>query len=227
MLTLYYSPGACSLAPHVALEEAGVPYEIRLVSIAEGSHKSAAYRAINPRERVPTMIIEGTAVTEVPALLAHVASLRPELTLMPRPGSLEHARCFELMAFLSSSLHIAYAQLWRPERFLTGHPDLQELPSGFGREAIQTLNHEIDSRVAGPWALGEHYTIADCYLLPFYRWGARIGLPMADACPRWTRWCSQMVTRPAVQRAIEREGVGFDWAPEPQLMAGGKARPDR
>lgn len=212
MLTLFYSPGACSLAPHVALEECGVRYEARRVSIAEGAHKTAAYRSINARGRVPTMIIEGRAVTEVPALLAHIAALRPELALVPLPGTLDHARCFELMAFLSSSLHIAYAQLWRPERFLPDHPDQQQLLSAVGRKAIEAFNDDVEERLTGPWALGEHYSIADAYLLPFYRWGVRIGLPMATACPGWARWSSRMVARPAVRRAVEREGIGFDWA---------------
>jgi glutathione S-transferase len=122
------------------------------------------------------------------------------------------------MAFLSSSLHIAYAQLWRPERFLAGHPQEQELLSRLGRDAIRSFNHEIDRRLAGPWALGERYTVADAYLLPFFRWGVLIGLDMAEACPRWALWCSQMVARPAVRRAIEREGIGFDWVPDPRRL---------
>ena len=213
MLTLYYSPGACSLAPHVALEETGVPFEARRVAIADGAHKTAHYRAINPRERVPALAIDGEVVTEVPALLGYVAALRPELQLTPPPGSLDQARCLELMAFLSSSLHIAYAQLWRPERFVSEDFEQRELFSALGGEAVERFNAEIESRLVGPWALGDPYSIADAYLLPFYRWGLRIGLAMADQCPRWTQWCARMVARPAVQRVLEREGIGSAWAP--------------
>jgi glutathione S-transferase len=214
MLTLYYSPGACSIAPHVVLEEIGIDYDVRRVSIADGEHKSAAYRDINPQARVPSLMIDGQVVTEVPALLAYIASLRPERGLIPVGGSLDQARCFELLAFLSSSLHIAYAQLWRPERFLSDDFERQDLFSALGREAIQRFNAEIEERLVGPWAMGETYTVADAYLLPFYRWGVRIGLDMVATCPRWSRWATRMTARAAVRSVIEREGIGLDWVPD-------------
>ena len=219
MLILYYSPGACSMAPHIALEEAGIPFEARPVAIADGAHKTPSYRAINPRERVPALVIDEQVVTEVPALLGYVAALRPELELVPPAGSLDQARCLELLAFLSSSLHIAYAQLWRPERFLSEDFGQRDRFSALGREAVERLNAEVESRLVGLWALGDRYTVADAYLLPFYRWGVRIGLAMGDTCPRWTRWCAQMVARPAVKRVLDREGLGSDWAPQARLPA--------
>lgn len=204
---LYYSPGACSLAPHILLEETRIPFEARSVNITDGEHRTAQYRAINPRQRVPSMMVGGTLVTEVPALLAYVASLRPEAKLLPSPGTIEYARCFELVAFLSSSLHVAYAQFRRPERFLPkAFPD-PEVFVEQGRLNSLGFYREIEDRLSSGWAMGKQYTIADAYLFPFYFWGPRLGLNMAVDCPRWTAWKDRMLLRPAVQRAAAREGL--------------------
>ena len=127
MLKLFYSPGACSLAPHVVLEELALEYEGHPVLIAEGENLSEEYLKINPRGRVPTLIAHGTAITEVPAILTYLASLKPEAGLVPPYASLDLAKTYELVAWLSSTLHIAYAQLWRPERFLPEGAEWQVL----------------------------------------------------------------------------------------------------
>lgn len=214
MLILYYSPGACSMAPHIALEESGLPFEARRVSIADGEHRSPQYAAINPLRRVPALVVDGDAVTEAPALLAFIASLRPERALMPAPGSLEFARCLEMTAFLSSSLHIAYGQYWRPERFLPEDCRDKDAFVAAGLANIRGLSAEVETRwLRGPWALGDRFSIADAHLFPFYRAGARAGLPMADDFPRWTDWLGRMLDRPAVRRVVDREEIGLDWVP--------------
>ena len=207
MLTLYHSPAACSLAVHIVLEETGIPFESVLVDLTSGAHRTPEYRAINPRERVPALAIDGDVVTEVPALLSYVSSLRPEAGLVPPPGTLAFARCFEWLAFLSSSVHIFYAQFRRPQRFLP--PDFPD-PDAFieqGRVHTEALYREIEGRISGPWALGADYSLADPYLLPFFLWGGRVGLDMATDCPRWSEWKARMVARPAVARALAREGL--------------------
>ena len=93
-LILYYAPTACSIAPHIALEEIGVPFEPRRIDLAKGEQASPEFMALSPLGRVPTMIIDGEAVTEVPALLTYVASLRPEVGLTPAAG---HARLCPLL----------------------------------------------------------------------------------------------------------------------------------
>jgi glutathione S-transferase len=210
MLTLFYSPGACSLAPHLLLEELAIEFERRPILIAEGEHLSEEYLAINPRGRVPTLIADGTIITEVPAILTYVASLQPEAGLLPPAGSVELGKAYELAAWLSSTLHIAYAQLWRPERFLPQGADPSILVE-HARILIRRHNGEVEDWIKGPWVLGSAYSIADAYLLPFYRWGNRIGLAMSQDHPRWAAWTRRMLERPAVARAISTEGISqFD-----------------
>ena len=210
MLTLYYSPGACSLAPHVLLEELGLEFELRRVVVAERENFSPDYLRINPRGRVPTLAAGGELITEVPAILVYLASLRPEAGVLPPAGSIALARALELAAWLSSTLHIAYAQLWRPERFLPDSADPAVLVD-HARPLIERCCAEVETRLVGPWAIGESWSIADAYLLPFYRWGNRIGLAMSSDYPRWAGWTRRMLDRPAVARAIATEGIAqFD-----------------
>jgi glutathione S-transferase len=210
MLTLYYSPGACSLGPQILLEEAAIDCQRRCIPMAENAHLTAEYLAINPRARVPALEIDGRVVTEGPAIMAYLATLKPDRGFLPTAGSLAFAESLEWMAWLSSSLHISYGLYWRPERFL---PDGVEntLVVDKGLNLIKQQNLEIEDRLVGAWVLGNQYSIADCYLFAFYRWGVRIGLPMARLYPRWTAWTDAMLGRAAVQRAIAVEGIGTDW----------------
>jgi glutathione S-transferase len=131
----------------------------------------------------------------------------PGAGLVPLTGTIEYARCFEFLAFLSSSVHIGYAQFRRPGRFLPPDPAGEEAFVEQGRLNTRALYLEIERRIVDPWVLGPRYRMADAYLLPFYLWGPRLGLAMAEDCPRWTAWKDRMLERPAVRRALEREGI--------------------
>ncbi len=205
MHVLYYSPGACSLAPHILLEEVGVSFEARRINIADREHVRGDYRAINPRMRVPALRISGTIVTEVPALLYYIAGLRPELDLLPASGCIDLAKCAEFVAFLSSSVHVSYAQFRRPERFLP--PDFAHADAVIeqGRKNTVGFYYEIESMLpADGWVLGSRYGIVDAYLLPFFLWGPRLGLSMSRSFPRWTALVTRLLERPPVIRAIQR-----------------------
>src|SRR5579871_432375 len=114
-LKLYYSPGACSLASHVVLHELCVPFTAVRIVIAEGAHLRPEYLAINPRGRVPTLIVDGIPVTENSAILTWLG--QQDSRLFPAPGTLAAARASEWLAWLTSAVHIAFAQVWRGARF--------------------------------------------------------------------------------------------------------------
>src|SRR6476659_3180748 len=94
-LILYYAPNACSIAPHIALEEIGVPFETRRIDLAKGEQTSEAFLRVNPMGRVPALVIDGAVVTELPALLTYIANLEPDAGFIPPSGTLAFARCFE------------------------------------------------------------------------------------------------------------------------------------
>jgi glutathione S-transferase len=150
--------------------------------------------------------VEGRIYTEAPALLVYIASLKPEADLLPGAGATDLARTLEWLAWFSSSLHIAYAQLWRPERFLPEGSDSAPLVEQ-GRVTIVRMNGEVEERLAGPWLVGERFSLADIYSLPFYRWGNRIGLDMRQSCPHWTGVVERLLLRPAVAEALAAEGL--------------------
>jgi glutathione S-transferase len=206
-LIFYYAPTACSIAPHIALEEVGVEFEPRPVELSKDELNAPDFLKLSPLGRVPTMIIDGEGVTEVPALLTYIASLKPQLALTPPPGSLAYARCFEWLGFLSSTLHVAYAQFRRPERFLTpGSPGWDEL-SHQGRLNAIAFYREVERRLSDGWAAGDAYSIADIYLFPFFTWTPRLEFDVRKECPKWARLFYRVKQRPAVQRAVEREGI--------------------
>jgi glutathione S-transferase len=206
-MILYYAPTACSIAPHIALEETGIPFEPRALDLAKGDHLSTDYLAVNPAGRVPALIVDGRLITEVPALLTYIAGLSPQTALVPEPGTLDHARCFEWLGFLSSTLHVAYAQFRRPQRFLEpGSPCTDELSSQ-GKDITIGYYREVERRLDGRWAAGEHYSIADIYLFPFFTWAWRLEFDIERECPKWTDLFRRVKARPAAIRALEREGL--------------------
>jgi glutathione S-transferase len=206
-MLLYYAPTACSIAPHIALEEVGVPFEARRIDLAKSEQTSASFLRVNPLGRVPAMIIDGAPVTELPALLTYIASLKPEAGLVPPPGTLAYARCFEWLGYLSSSLHVAYAQFRRPGRFVAeGSPAWEEV-SEAGRLNTIAAFREVERRLGDGWAAGDGYSIADINLFPFPGWAWRFDFDMACECPKWMALVERMKQRPAVQRAMAREAA--------------------
>jgi glutathione S-transferase len=216
----YYSPGTCSLAPHIILEEIGEPYEMTLIS-ASGSREgettsTPAWKAINPKGRVPALLgvpgrIGGVdnLLTEVPAILTYLARTNPAADLLPSDPAGE-ARCIEWMSWLSSNLHaMAFAQMWRAHRFTTDEDGLSAVRNR-GRENVLECFAYIERLLADGrgWAIPEGYTIVDAYLLVFYYWGcSRIRLEMGTLCPAWTRLSEVVADRPAVKRALKIEGL--------------------
>src|SRR5213595_3521996 len=114
---LYFSPGAVSMATHIALEEVGIRYALEPVSIRDGQQLSEQYRRVHPLGRVPAVEVEpGVVLTETPAILGYLADLVPERELLPRAG-LERARADEWMSLLCSAVHVSFITFFRPQRY--------------------------------------------------------------------------------------------------------------
>jgi glutathione S-transferase len=204
-LKLYYSPGACSLVAHIALVECGADYELERVVLAEGHHLRPEFLAINPHARVPALATDGRVITENGAILNYVADLFGGEGSVPRGSALETARCNELLCWFASSVHIAFAGVWRAERFTDDEAAWPAIQSG-GRAAVERYFGEIDGLCGPGWIAGDRFTAADSYVAVFSRWGRRIGLDMGRY-PNMAALVARAIEREAVARAIADEGL--------------------
>jgi glutathione S-transferase len=219
MYRLYYSPGACSMAAHIALEEIGEPYERQLISSSgarEGKMTATPeWRAVNPKGRVPALLgvsgkIGGTddLLTELHAILVYLARIYPSAGLLPSSPAAE-ARCIEWMNWLASNVHaMSYGQIWRTQRFVADDQDFAAVKAK-GQQNLREQYAYIESLLADgrDWAVPGGYTVVDAYLLVFYYWGQRIGLDMRAAYPAWADLTSRVLARPAVQRVLALEAI--------------------
>lgn len=205
MLELFYSPGACSLVTHIALEEAGEPFRPTRVTLINGEHLTAEFLEINPHARVPALKTNKGVVTENIAILNLLGNLFGKEGAVPQGDPFQAARCNELLGWFASSVHISFAQIWRGERF-TEDASLHDAIKDGGLKALETQFVEIEKLSGEGWIAGDSFTAADAYALTFFRWGRRIGMDMGRY-PRWATLLERVLERPAVKRAIEREGL--------------------
>jgi glutathione S-transferase len=203
MLTLYFSPGACSLASHIGLEETGAPYELKPILLAKGQQRTEEYLKINPRGKVPSLSVDGKILVENTAILTYLARSFPGKKLMPTDPA-EEARCIGTMCWFSSVVHPSYQRAMRPERFAEGEA-AQATVKETGRKSFWANCQEIDSMIQGKdWVMGSEYTLVDPYALVFYGWGVRGGFPMKELSA-YTTWQERMMKRPTVRKSVESE----------------------
>lgn len=212
----FHDPGSCSLAVRIVLEEGRFTYRALQVTARDRDRDTIqpAWLARNPKGRVPALSpVAGKAggeallLTEVPAILTWLARHRPELDLMPADPARE-ARTLEWLNWLSGWLHaVAFAGQWRPERF-TADTDAHAGVIAKGRANMLDAFGAIERIMADGrhWAVPDAYSIADPYLLVFYRWGCVIGVDMKDY-PAWTAVTARTMERPAVAAAFRKDGL--------------------
>jgi len=207
--TLHAAPGSCSLAPHILLEEIGDDYTLALMSPGHPETKTEAFRKLNPKGRIPVLTAENLLITEVPAILVHLAMESPDTGLLGA-DSFSLVRALEWCNWLSGSVHaVAVRMIWRPDYFCDpgdAHPDIRHK----GKEHLDGAYAFIEARLTErSWALGESYSIVDPYLAVFYRWGMRMNIDMPRVFPCWTAHTRRIEVRPAVQRALQQEGISL------------------
>ena len=204
MLTLYYSPGACSMASHIALEETGAPYTPQPVLIPKGEHQSPEYlKNVNPRGKVPALKTDDGVLTENVAILTYIARSFPHAKLLPEEP-IGMARCLSHMAFLSNTVHAAFTHIVRPGRFAADE-SAQENVKATGRENAWKLLQELARLLGGQqWVLGSRYSVADPYSLVIYGWGKLNRMPVEEL-KSYTAFKGRMLQRPAARRVLERE----------------------
>jgi glutathione S-transferase len=205
IMKFHYSPGSCALAVHIALEEAGAQYDAQRVHFDRQEQRSPEYLKINPLGRVPVLETPRGVLTEVIAILGYIAAAYPQAALAPT-DAFDLARMTSFNAFLSSSVHVAYAHHTRGARW----SDDQACQASMSAKApanYADLFDMIECRKLGaPWAMGEQYTVADAYLYVMTRWLARMDIDV-NRFPGIAAHHQRMNARPAVQRALQAQGL--------------------
>ncbi len=207
MLTLYYAPGSCARASHIALREAGAGFELRLVDFASNEQRGDAYRKVNPKGRVPALVTDRGILTETPAILTFIAQSHPEAGLAPLDDPFEFARVQAFLAYLCATVHVAHAHIRRGERWADDPAAIAEMKRKAPEVVAGCFQLIEDELFAGPWATGDDYSIADPYLFTITRWLPVHRLDSASY-PKIQDHERRMLERTAVQDAIATEEAG-------------------
>jgi glutathione S-transferase len=206
-LKLYYSPGACSLAPHLALELAGADYEPVRVDFSKSEQRSPEYLRINPKGRVPVIADGDWVLTENPAILRYIAETHPAKKLWP-DNARDEGRCAEWMAFCSSTVHVTYAHTRRPERYASDEKAKADVVAK-AKETCRDVWGMVEAKLGkSQWSAGDRLSVADPYLLVFWTWGrGTLAYDMAKEFPNWTALAHRLAALPEVKRVFEHEGL--------------------
>ncbi|KAJ5240111.1 glutathione S-transferase GST-6.0 [Penicillium chermesinum] len=206
-IELIYSPGACSLAPHILLHEIKAKFNLRKEQVGKFSPELLA---LNPKARIPVLLIGDTLITENPAIMTAISGLAPDKQLMGKPNTIEAAHVMEWLAWLSGTLHgNAFALLLRPARFSDNAAHHKELQAK-GKALIQNCFEAIEGRLQGDseYAVGSRFTAVDAFLFVFYRWARLIfDWDLEALYPKYTSLAISVAARPSAISALAAEGV--------------------
>jgi glutathione S-transferase len=200
-MKLYYSPGACSLSPHIVATEAGIPLElVKVDTKSKTIAKEGDFWAINPKGYVPALQLDdGGVLTEGPAIVQYLADLRPDAGLAPANGTLARARVQEMLSYITSEIHKTYSPLFNPEL----HPATREERLNYLRKRYGYLEKVLEGR---EYLVGERFTIADAYLFVVTRWANAVKLDLGEF-PNIRAFQERIRGRKAVQQAMREEGL--------------------
>jgi glutathione S-transferase len=200
-MKLYYSPGACSLSPHIVAQEAGIP--LTLVKVDTATKKLADgsdYLAINPKGYVPALQLDnGELLTEGPTVVQYLADRKPEAKLVPAAGTFERYRVQEALGYINSEIHKTYTPLFNPATT----PELRKDREDYLRKRFGLLEKQL---AKGPYLFGAQFTVADAYLFTVTNWANFIKLDLSQF-PNLMAFQSRVAERPGVNAALVAEGL--------------------
>lgn len=200
-MKLYFSPGACSLSPHIALREADLPFELEQVDVRAKKTKSGGdFLKVNPKGQVPTFVLDdGDVLTEGPAIVQYIADRSPEAGLAPSPGTRERYHFLEWLNFLSSEIHKSFSPLFKPAT----PEDYKPVAKANLADRFGYLDRHFAER---SYVLGERFTVADGYAFTLLTWTPRVGIDLAP-WPNLRAFQDRVARRPKVREAMKAEGL--------------------
>ncbi|KWF89158.1 glutathione S-transferase [Burkholderia cepacia] len=209
-MKLFYYPGNASMAPHFVLEEVGQPFELEYVDRTHDRHKSPDYLALNPNGLIPVLIDGDQVLYEAAAICLHLADAHPEKRLAPELGTPERAQCYKWLMWLTNTLQATLIAYFYPERWV----DVGNSAGAAQVKAkIAALLDQLDRQLetsGGSWLLGAHYSVLDPYALMLCRWTRGFAEP-ARQRPVLGGYLQRVLARPAIQRALQTEGIAPPW----------------
>jgi glutathione S-transferase len=200
-MKLYFSPGACSLSPHIVLRETGSKFELEQVDNRAKKTKSGAdFWEVNPKGQVPVLLLDnGEKLTEGPVIVQYIADKNPASGLLPAAGGMERYRVQEWLNFVASELHKSFGPLFRPTT-----PDAYKTIS---KENLAGRFAYLDKQLAGrQYLMGDKFTVADAYLFTVLNWSKRVEIDLGQ-WPNVTAYVARVAARPKVQEAMKAEGL--------------------
>lgn len=200
-MKLYYSPGACSMSPHIALLEAGLPYDLVKVDLkAKKLENGDDYLAINPKGQVPALGLDsGEVITEGPVIVQYIADQAKAKNLAPAIDSDARRHLQEWLGFINGELHKTFSPLFQP----AFGDDVKD----FFKTRLMGKFKYVDGKLAGhDYLMGKDFSVADGYLFVMLKWAERMGIDLS-ALPNLMAYKDRLAARPMVQQALTKEGL--------------------
>ncbi len=211
MIQLHYYPGNASMAPHMLLEELGVPFELKLVDRTVQAHKSAGYLRMNPNGLIPVMVDGDLVLYETAAILLHLADTHPQAGLAPTLGTTDRAQFYKWLMWMTNTLQASLILYFYPERWVDeGNATAAAQVKAHAEAKVGGLLDQMDTYLAShghQWFLGERFSAIDPLAFLLCRWTRGFGRP-ARSLPHLGPYLQRMLERTAVRRAFETEKLG-------------------
>lgn len=200
-MKLYYSPGACSLSPHIILNEGGFSFDKEKVDLASRKTETGAdYTAVNPDGYVPALRLDdGQVLTEGPAIIQYLADRVPEKKLAPPMGTIERYRLMQWLNFISTELHKGFSPLFNPQ----APEEWKAVATAQLARRLGSVSLQLEGK---DWLLGNDFTVADAYLFTVLGWGRYVGIEL-ERWPVLKAYQDRVFMRPAVQSTLKAEGL--------------------
>jgi glutathione S-transferase len=202
-LTLYYAPGTCALASHLALEYSGAPYQANRIDFKQQQQRSPEYLRVNPKGRVPALVTGRGVLTETPAILHYVAQSFPKAQLAPLDDAFLLAKVNEFNSYLCSTVHVNHAHKGRGYRWVEADDSvaLEAMKKKVPQTMAESFTLIEEQMLKGPWVLGERFSTSDMYLYTLTRWLAGDSVDV-QRFPRVADHMRRMDAQPQVQKVL-------------------------
>lgn len=215
MIRLHYHPGNASFAPHVLLHEIGAAFELVQVDRSRGAHKLPAYLRLNPNGLIPVLEDGDLVLYETAAICLHLADAHPQAALMPPLGTAQRAQAYKWLIWLTNTLQAMLIHYFYPERMVDeGDTAAAAQVRARAQARIADMLQQIDDQLAahgGPWLLGEAYSALDPYAFMLCRWTRGFEHRPARSYSHIGPYLQRVLTRPALQRTLQAEGLEPPW----------------